>query len=188
MKANPPKSIFEKQKKWRNEDVSLLFTLLCQQKLFTQNRRFSSHLHQAPEKTYLWSRSQWSLVKTFASLICEVAAWWRVDVFPQSAPAMLKRRRGRLDFFCHLLIYLKKTSLLLFCKTRWFKKTLQHFHQYLRNTLRLWHLILIILFIEKVVLVLTNRYFCIKFIPCLLFFTCACWNIKDRDSFVFQLF
>ena len=25
-----------------NEDVSLLFTLLCQQKLFTQNRRVSS--------------------------------------------------------------------------------------------------------------------------------------------------
>ena len=40
-------------KKMANEDVSLLFTLLCQQKLFTQNRRFSSHLHQAAKKTYL---------------------------------------------------------------------------------------------------------------------------------------
>jgi hypothetical protein len=35
--------------KMANEDVSLLFTLLCQQKLFTQNQRFSSHLHQTPE-------------------------------------------------------------------------------------------------------------------------------------------
>jgi len=39
-----------------NEDASLHFTLLCQQKLFTQNQRFSSHLHQTPEKTYLWNR------------------------------------------------------------------------------------------------------------------------------------
>ena len=34
---------------WRNEAARLLFTLLCQQKLFTQNRRFSSYLHQTPE-------------------------------------------------------------------------------------------------------------------------------------------
>ncbi|MBO7328073.1 MAG: hypothetical protein J6W00_04795, partial [Lentisphaeria bacterium] len=30
-------------------DASLLFTLLCKQKLFTQNRRFSSHLHKKRE-------------------------------------------------------------------------------------------------------------------------------------------
>ena len=46
------KAFLNSPKKWRNEDVlvlrslgeggSLLFTLLCQQKLFTQNRRFSS--------------------------------------------------------------------------------------------------------------------------------------------------
>jgi hypothetical protein len=65
------KSIFEKQKKWRNEDVSLLFTLLCQQKLFTQNRRFSSHLHQTPEKTYLLRRSiSFRLWSRYAVVAC----------------------------------------------------------------------------------------------------------------------
>ena len=98
------KSIFEKQKKWRTkpylsrrspegEDGSLLFTLLCKQKLFTQNRSFSSlprrnamkpgHLHAAPAALHWitvtpclsrhnsqsdggWSRSLWSLVKRSA--------------------------------------------------------------------------------------------------------------------------
>ena len=56
--SNPSLSaIFFAQKKMANEAARLLFTLLCQQKLFTQNRRFSSHLHQDPEKPCLWRRS-----------------------------------------------------------------------------------------------------------------------------------
>ena len=84
---SPP---FFLSKKWRNEDVSLLFSLFAtcrkrqSQKLFTQKAQpFSSHLHQTPEKPYLlvhrslvrrWMKSLHfiSLVKTFALLTCEV--------------------------------------------------------------------------------------------------------------------
>ena len=40
--SNPSLSAIFFTKKMANEDVSLLFTLLCKQKLFTLNQRFSS--------------------------------------------------------------------------------------------------------------------------------------------------
>ena len=94
--SNPALSAIFLPKKWRNEDASLLFTR--RQPLFTQNRRFSSHLHQTPEKPCLWSRSLWSLVKTFRlRSTCEVAACRRVDVL--SFTALRLHGASRLDFF-----------------------------------------------------------------------------------------
>ena len=61
--------------KKNNEAARLLFTLLCQQKLFTQNRRFSSHLHQTPEALLVKPLHFSPLVKAFRyRFTCEVAA------------------------------------------------------------------------------------------------------------------
>ena len=122
-------------KKMANEDVSILFTLLCQQKLFTQNRRFSSlprrnemkpgHLHRTPEKTYLlvhrslvrrWMKSLpfISLVKRSACAAREVAACRRVDVFLiKSAPTVLTRRQAALIFPLAVIYYVRKEIILL---------------------------------------------------------------------------
>ena len=72
--SNPTPSAIFLPKKMANEDVSLLFTLLCQQKLFTQNRRFSSHLHQTPEALLVKTLHFISLVKRSAYAAREVAA------------------------------------------------------------------------------------------------------------------
>ena len=58
-----------------NEAARLLFTR--RQPLFTQNQRFSSHLHQFL-KPCLWRRSLCSLVKPLISFACEVFPLSRV--------------------------------------------------------------------------------------------------------------
>ena len=101
-----------------NEDVSLLFTLLCQQKLFTQNRRFSSHLHRTPEKTYLWRR----FIPLTLHFTCEEIGLRRPWSCRLSAGrcvsfycASLTRQLCRLEFFfCHAILFsLRRLSLCL---------------------------------------------------------------------------
>ena len=61
----------------KSQDFSSRFLHLAarrqSQKLFIQNRRFSSHLHQTPEILLVKTLHCIPLVKSFASLSCEAA-------------------------------------------------------------------------------------------------------------------
>ena len=78
-----------------NEDASLLFTR--RQPLFTQKRRFSSHLHQIPKKPCLWSR-----------LYCKYR-------FAQRLVIRLHTVEGVQTFF-DILFLLRKVSFYCFCE------------------------------------------------------------------------
>ena len=71
---SPP---FFLQKKWRTKPQG--FTSLCRQaQLHSKNKVFSSHLHKIPEALLVKTLHFIPLVKTFASLSCEVFSLLRV--------------------------------------------------------------------------------------------------------------
>ena len=100
-------------------------SLHCAKHNFTQNRRFSSlprrnamkpgHLHQTPEKTYLWRR----FIPLSLHFTCEEVGLRRpwsflpsgvLIVFPFYC-ATLTRRRCRLEFyFCHAILNSERRS------------------------------------------------------------------------------
>ena len=98
------------QKKWRTKPQG--FTSLCRQaQLHSKNKVFSSHLHKIPEALLVKTLHFIPLVKTFASLSCEVFSLLRVRMVLFFILRFAYTAANILDFsFCYAILTSERKS------------------------------------------------------------------------------